>query len=64
MSNKPTHTANVVREAPEGSDKKAQFFPIAAVWEHDDKDGYTIDLPPGVTVYGRIVIRRNKTKAD
>ncbi len=64
MSNKPTHTAFVVSDAPEDSDKKAQWFPIAAVWSHSDKDGFDVILPPGVTVSGRIVVRRNKAKAD
>ena len=63
MSNKPTHTAYVVNEAPEGSDKKAQWFNIGTVWAHSDGDGYNIDLPPCVTVSGRIVLRRNKEKA-
>jgi hypothetical protein len=64
MSNAPTHTAFVVSDAPEGSDKKAQWFEIAKVWTHNDKDGFDIVLPPGVTVAGRLVIRRNKAKPD
>ena len=64
MSNKPTHTAFVVNDVPEGSDKKAQWFEIAKVWEHDDKGGFNVDLPPGVTVSGKIVVRRNKAKTD
>jgi hypothetical protein len=41
-----------------------QWFEIAKVWEHDDKGGFNVDLPPGVTVSGKIIIRRNKAKAD
>lgn len=64
MSNKPTHTAFVVADAPEGSDKKPTWFQIGAVWPHGDGDGFEVVLPPGVTVSGRLVIRRNKPKAD
>ncbi len=64
MGNIPTHTAFVVTDVPEGSDKKAQWFEIAKVWSHKDKDGFDIVLPPSVTVSGRIIVRRNKAKAD
>ena len=64
MSNKPTHTAFVVADAPEGSDKEPNWFQIGAVWPHGDGDGFEVVLPPGVTVSGRLVIRRNKPKAD
>ena len=64
MSNTPTHTAFVVSDAPEGSSKKAQWFEIAKVWTHKDSGGFDIDLPPGVTISGRLVVRRNKARAD
>ena len=64
MSNTPTLTAFIVTDAPEGSDKKAQWFEIAKVWEHKDKGGFDVVLPPGVTVSGRVIVRRNKAKAD
>jgi hypothetical protein len=64
MSNIPTHTAFVVSDVPEDSDKKAQWFEIAKVWTHKDKDGFDVVLPPGITVSGRIIVRRNKAKAD
>ena len=62
MSSKPTHTAFVVVDAKEGSEKKAQWFEIAAVWSHSDGDGFDVLIPPGVTVAGRIVIRKRKEK--
>jgi hypothetical protein len=64
MSNTPTLTAFVVTDVPEGSDKKAQWFEIAKVWEHKDKSGFDVVLPPGVTVSGRLILRRNKARAD
>ena len=62
MSSKPTHTAFVVVDAKEGSEKKAQWFEIAAVWSHSDGNGFDVVIPPGVTVTGRIVIRKRKEK--
>ncbi len=63
MSNKPTHTAYIVEE-PRAADGKSIFHPIASVWVHKDGDGLNVKLPPGVTVSGELVIRRNKAKAD
>lgn len=64
MSNKPTHTAYIVSEAKEDSNKKAQWFEIGTVWAHSDGDGFDVVLPPGVTVSGKLVLRRRKPKAD
>ena len=36
MSSKPTHTAYVVADAKEGSEKKAQWFEIGTVWSHSE----------------------------
>ena len=59
MSNKPTHTAYIVVD-PEGTDKKARWFEIGRAWSHKDGAGFDVDLPPGVTVSGRIVCRKRK----
>ena len=32
MSNKPTHTAYIVTEPKEGTDRKAQWHEIGAIW--------------------------------
>jgi len=63
MSSKPTHTAYVVSDADEGSNRKAQWFEIGIVWPHKDGDGFDVELPPGVTVSGRIVCRKRKQQA-
>ena len=34
MSSKPTHTAYVVIDPKEGSDRKAQWIEVGAVWPH------------------------------
>lgn len=59
-SKQPTHTAYVVADAKEGSEKKAQWFEIATVWSHSDGNGFDVVIPPGVTVSSRIVIRKRK----
>jgi hypothetical protein len=59
-SKQPTHNAYVVADAKEGTDKKAQWFEIGAVWTHSDGSGFDVVLPPGVTVSGRIVCRKRK----
>jgi hypothetical protein len=60
MSNKPTHTAYVVIDPPEDSDRKAQWFEIGTVWSHGDGSGFDVVIPAGVTVTGRIVCRKRK----
>lgn len=39
MSSKPTHTAYVVIDAPEGSERKATWREIGAVWPHKNGKG-------------------------
>jgi hypothetical protein len=60
MSNKPTHTAYIVVDPEAGTDKKARWFEIGRAWSHKDGGGFDVDLPPGVTVSGRIVCRKRK----
>jgi hypothetical protein len=60
MSSKPTHTAYVVIDPKEGSDKKAQWYEIGTVWSHGDGKGFDVMIPAGVTVTGRIVCRKRK----
>ena len=39
MSNKPTHTAYVVIDPREGTDRKAQWIEVGAVWPHKSGKG-------------------------
>jgi hypothetical protein len=57
MSKKPTHYAFIVAAAPEGTDRPPQMYHIATCWSHDDGYGFDLDLPPGLTVSGRIFAR-------
>ena len=63
MSSKPTHSAYVVIDAKEGSDKKAHWYEIGTVWPHGDGSGFDVMIPAGVTVTGRIVCRKRKETA-
>ena len=60
MSSKPTHTAYVVIDAKEGSDKKAQWIEVGAVWSHSDGSGFDLVVPSGISLSGRIVCRKRK----
>ena len=64
MSNKPSHTAYVVVQPEEGSDRKPVWHPVASVWPHSKGNGFDLVIPPGVTLSGRIVCTERKDKAD
>ena len=55
MSNKPTHTAYVVTEPKEGSERGAQWHPAGAVWPHRNGNGFDLVIPAGISVTGRII---------
>jgi hypothetical protein len=61
MSTKPTHHAYIVVEPKEGSDKKAQWIRVGAVWPHKNAVGFDLVIPEGLTVTGRIVCMPPKT---
>jgi hypothetical protein len=62
MSNKPTHTAYVVVEPKDGSDRKAQWHEVGAIWSHKNGLGFDLVIPTGVSVAGRIVCTERKEK--
>jgi hypothetical protein len=62
MSNKPTHTAYIVTEPREGSDRKAQWLSVGAVWPHKNGKGFDLVLPEGLSVSGRIVCTERKVE--
>ena len=57
---KPTHTAHIVVDAKEGSDKKAKWHEIGAVWPHKNGKGFDVVIPEGISVSGRIVCIERK----
>jgi hypothetical protein len=57
---KPTHIAYVVNDAKEGSDKKAMWRAIGAVWPHKNGNGFDVVVYDQISVAGRIVCRERK----
>jgi len=64
MSNRPTHTAYVVIEPKEGSDWKATWHEVGAVWPHKNGNGFDLVIPAGISVSGRIVCTERKPPAQ
>ena len=60
MNMKPTHTAYIVVEPKEGSDRKAQWHKIGAIWPHKSGKGFDLVIPTGLSVSGRIVCTEPK----
>lgn len=60
MSMKPTHTAYIVIEPKEGTDRKAQWHEIGAIWSHTKGRGFDLVIPAGMSVTGRIVCIERK----
>jgi len=62
MSNKPTHKAYVVTKPKEGSDGKAIWHEVGAVWPHKNGNGFDVVITEGISVTGRIVCTVPKEK--
>lgn len=62
-NDKPRFTAYIVVDAPQDdSNRKAQWHRIAPAFAHDDGKGFNIELPPGVSVAGRLVVRQDEPR--
>jgi hypothetical protein len=59
---KPTHRAYIVVEPKEGSDRKAKWVLVGAVWPHKNGNGFDVVIPSGCPVSGRIVCTQPKAK--
>jgi hypothetical protein len=48
MANRPTHTAIITIDPPEGSDRnaKARWIEVGACWQHRDGQGVDLIYPP------------------
>ena len=61
MAGKPTHIAYVVtKSAKEGS--KGNWTEVGAVWPHKNGEGFDLVITEGISVHGRVVIRKNEPK--
>jgi hypothetical protein len=66
-TNKPSHYLWIVEDRTDSSDAKPTWHRIAAAWPQRDGKGFTIQLPPGVSISGRLQLREyeeTKSKTD
>lgn len=52
---KPSHKAYLVIDPKEGSERKARWLEVGAVWPHKNGEGFDLTIPNGLAVSGRIV---------
>ena len=57
MSNKPTHNLCLAI----GEAKNTRWHRVAGLWQTKDGDGYTGEIPTGLSITGRIGIFPAKT---
>jgi hypothetical protein len=51
---KPSHIAYVVKQPKEGTDKKAVWHAVGAVWPHGKGGGFDVVIHDQLSVSGRI----------
>jgi hypothetical protein len=61
---KPTHIAYVVTEPKEGSDSKAIWRSVGAIWPNKTGNGFTLVVHDQISVSGRIVCTEAKDKPE
>jgi hypothetical protein len=61
-SKRPTHSAYVVREYQKDGKTESEWTRVGVAWQHGQGDGSTIQILDGISVSGRIVVRKNKPK--
>lgn len=60
MTTKPSHTAFIVSQPKEGSDRKAIWHKVGTVWPHKSGTGFDLVIPAGISLSGRIVCTEPK----
>jgi hypothetical protein len=53
----PSHFAYVVEEYKSGKEIKSYWTKVGSVWKHDDGEGFTLRIRPGLAVSGPITVR-------
>ena len=66
MSNQPTLNAFIVTEKKDADGKTTARFwtKVGVLYDHEDGDGFNLVITPGISVNGRIVIRKKKPDED
>jgi hypothetical protein len=62
MATRPTHIAYTVQEPREGSDAKATWREVGALWP--TKNGFTLQIHDQFAISGRIVITERKDREE
>jgi hypothetical protein len=62
-SSRPSHIAYVVTDPEEGSDRKAIWREVGAVWRHKNGTGFDLLIHNQISVSGRIVCTERKERA-
>jgi hypothetical protein len=61
---RPSHSAFVVTQPKEGSDKKPTWHEVAVLWPHKSGKGFDLVIPDGISLSGRIVILERKQTSE
>ena len=60
----PVYTAFVVQNPPEGSDRKALWREVGAVFANRQGDGMTLSIHPQLSIAGRIILMPWKEREE
>jgi hypothetical protein len=63
MASKPSHIAWVVTEPKEGTDGKAQWREVGALWPARNGNGFVLNIHEQFSISGRIVITERREPA-
>jgi len=63
MAERPTHTAYVVTDPPQNSDRKPKWREVGAIWPHKNGNGFDLVVFDQMAVSGRIVCMERKDDA-
>lgn len=61
---KKTYDILVTEEYESGGEKKTKFHNVGTAWPLDNKDGFSVQIHPGVAVSDRLVILPRKPRED
>ena len=54
---RPTHKVWLVEEKGEGPNKTSFWHRAGSAWTHQDGKGMRIVIPPGMALFGNVVVR-------
>jgi hypothetical protein len=57
MNTRPSHRVFVVEDREDGSEQSGFWTRVGAAWPHGDGRGLNVQIIPGVSISGRLVLR-------